>query len=155
MATYTMFAMKDRTLLGDDVAKFREYIGKHAGEIMRLEICPLLNKSAPKTAEELGYYWGCLVPEITKELRAQGITKSLPFGDRVIDIEVNDDDTHEYLTELCGRVGPNGQAKRLSDCDKHETARWLDNVLNVAAQLGMNMGALQAWRDKAKELCNV
>lgn len=101
----------------------------------------------PKTAAQLGYYWGLLLPEITKQLIAEGHTMPVRAFGIEKDIPFNQDATHELLTALCGHVGSEGKHLRLSECGKHETIKFIDNVIEFAvANLGMNEAKLAAWR---------
>lgn len=101
----------------------------------------------PKTAEQLGYYWACLVPEINRQLVAEGHTMAVRARNLERELPINKDATHELLTELCGQVGPGGKHLRLSECGKLETIKFIDNVVEFAcANLGMNEEALKAQR---------
>ena len=102
-----------------------------------------------KSLQQLGYYWAVLVPEITKELNAQGHTVTLNFKDIHREVKYDTGSTHEMLTQLCGKVGPDGSFMRLSD-DNMTIGRmiqFISNVLDVAViSLGMDGDKLKAWR---------
>ncbi len=101
----------------------------------------------PKTAEQLGYYWACLLPEITRQLIAEGHTMTVRARGLSREIPINETAAHELLTELCGHIGPAAQHRRLSEMGKHETIKFIDYVVEFAvANLGMNEQALKARR---------
>ena len=101
----------------------------------------------PKTREQLGYYWGLLHPEIHKQLVADGTTIPVKFRGFERDIPITKDATHELLTGLCGQVSEGGASIRLSQMNKYETIRFVDNVLDFAiVRLSMNEENLKAWR---------
>ena len=109
----------------------------------------IAEKIDPKSAEQLGFYWGLLVPEITEQLNADGL--SIPI--RAFGVEAQrpyfKKDTHELLTQLCNRIGQDGALMRLSDSDMtiHRMSIVLENVLNFATEsLRMNGDKLKAWR---------
>lgn len=102
-----------------------------------------------KTAAQLGYYWGVLVPEIRDELNRQGHTLSISFNNLKAEIPYNLDSTHELLTQLCNRVGDDGALMRMSDPDMTiaRMVQVINNVLDFAVvTLGMNEEALKARR---------
>ena len=128
-----------------------KWIGKRDRIWFRMTLEQLVKKRDPKSMEQLGYYWGLLVPEITEQLNADGNT--IPI--RAFGIEAErpyfKDDTHALLTQLCNRVGKDGALMRLSDPDMSVMLMRLviDNVLNFATQmLRMNGKKLKAWRNK-------
>lgn len=102
----------------------------------------------PKTAAQLGYYWGLLQPEIWEQLVRDGHTITVEAFGKQIEIPFTAESTHEMLTALCGHVGDGGKAIRLSDDDMDIAAciKFIDGVLNVAADLGMNMDELRSRR---------
>lgn len=114
-------------------------------------------KRDPKTVEQLGYYWGLLLPEIHKQLIEDGHTVALEAYGIKKEIPITLDATHELLTAFCGFVGEDGKAIRLSEMDKYNTVKFVDNVLEFAvANLGMNEEQLKAWRQtKEKDKTNV
>jgi len=126
-----------------------QWIGKNEGLWFRLTLKLIAEKIDPKSAEQLGFYWGLLVPEITEQLNADGL--SIPI--RAFGVEAQrpyfKKDTHELLTQLCNRIGQDGALMRLSDSDMtiHRMSIVLENVLNFATEsLRMNGDKLKAWR---------
>lgn len=104
-----------------------------------------------KTKEQLGYYWGLLLPEIHQELLSRGITVPIRlFNDFETHIDIPKDAVHEALTATCGRIGEGGEGMRLSQMDKYKTTKFVDNVLNVAVDLEMNMKELEAIRPEVE-----
>ncbi len=108
----------------------------------------VIGKSAdPKTAEQLGFYWGLLLPEITAELNRQGHTITITFNNFEREIPYTEEAAHELLTALCGHVGVDGAAIRLSEADKYQTINFVTNVLDFAVDtLDMNEARLEAWK---------
>lgn len=128
-----------------------EYLAKHPGEFVRVwfEFCnKKFKKHNPKTAAQLGFYWALLLPEIHKQLVADGHSTVIYFGKVHKDVPIALLDAHEAITALCGNVGIDGTHLRLSDCELRECIKFLDNVLDLAAQLGMDIEALRAVRPK-------
>jgi hypothetical protein len=122
---------------------------KHEGHWFEHTIEFLAMGKAPKSPEQLGFYWGLLVPEITKELNAQGHTNTVQFKEFTREVPYSEKTTHELLTAICGQVGDDGADTRLSVADKYAATRFIDNVLQFAVvELGMNEEKLKAWRDK-------
>ncbi len=151
MAEYSAIAMNDGKLVFPAGRARTKYIARHAGRWMRETLKPV-GGGNPKTRQQLGYYWGLLLPEIAAELRRQGQTVSIRLGGVPIEVEPTDEDIHEAVTVLCGRVGPRAERRRLSECDLRECMKFIDNVLDLAAQLGMDVEKLKAWRPKNGEL---
>ena len=126
-----------------------KWIGKHEEQWFRMTLKLIAENIDPKTAAQLGYYWGLLVPEITEQLDADGNT--IPI--RAFGVKAQrpyfKEDTHELLTLLCNHVGDNGALMRMSDpaMDIHRMRMIIDNVLNFATDsLSMNGDKLKAWQ---------
>jgi len=120
---------------------------KHSGYWVRMKLDLIGDTKDPKSAEQLGYYWGLLVPEITEQLIADGHTVPVKYFGIEKEIPVNKDITHEILTSLCGRVGIDGEPLRLSQMDTEQARRYIDNVVEFATvNLSMNAERLKAWR---------
>lgn len=149
MPTYNFKIVKGKRIyLRPDLLD--RWLDKHEGEWFSDELVPLGKSADPKTAEQLGYYWGLLIPEICDELVSQGHTYTIRFASFEREVPYNKLATHETLTALCGRVGDDGAAIRLSDMSLHQTMRFIDNVLAFAiVQLNMNGEALKARRPTA------
>ena len=136
---------KKLTFLRPDL--FGKWCKKNVGSWFRAEFKIKGKHSDPKTAEQLGYYWACLVPLTKNELAAQGHTMTVKAFGLEKEIPFNEDATHELLTALCGHVGPDGKHLRLSECNKYETVKFIDNVVEFdVVSLGMNEEALKAQR---------
>ncbi len=128
-----------------------DWLGKWArrnvGSWFRAEFKLLGKHPDPKTAEQLGYYWACIVPQTKLELNVQGHTMTVKAFGIEREIPFDETATHELLTALCGYVGPDGQHLRLSECNKHETIKFIDNAVEFdVVSLGMNEEALKARR---------
>jgi hypothetical protein len=129
--------------------KFIKWSSRNTGLWFKAKLDILGKDKDKKTSQELGYYYGLLLPEITNELVAQGHTLPMNAFGLEYDIPFNQDATHELLTALCGRVGDNGNPLRLSEMDRLQTAKFLDNVLSFAcSNLGMNSYKLLARKPK-------
>ncbi len=143
--------IKDSALKCTRPDLLEKWIGKHEDQWFRMTLKLICEKIDPKTAAQLGYYWGLLVPEITEQLDADGLR--IPI--RAFGIEAQrpyfKEDTHELLTQLCNHVGENGALMRMSDpaMDIHRMRMIIDNVLNFATDsLSMNGDKLKSWRPK-------
>lgn len=103
----------------------------------------------PKTSQQLGYYWGLLVPEACAELNRLGHTNTIQFGKFTREVPFNKYSTHELLTGLCGYVGFDAAHIRLSGADKYKAIKFVDNVVAFMVDtLGMDERRLKAWRRK-------
>lgn len=129
----------------------KKYLKGHPGEFIRVwfEFCnKKFKKRNPKTAAQLGYYWALLLPEIHRQLVRDGHSTTIKFGTIEKEIDISIEDAHEAVTALSGNVGENGSHLRLSDCGLQECIRWLDNVMDLIAQLGMDLEELKKLRPK-------
>ena len=109
-----------------------------------------------KTNPQLGYYWGLLVPEISKAIIALGWTvtrvlliKKLPFRREAIWDRNGDDkqftDTHQFLKTEGARIGDDGEYVTLSEHDIEQCSKYITNVLYICEHwLDMNMEDLIA-----------
>ena len=91
------------------------WLGKHEGEWFGEELIALSKHKDPKTAEQLGYYWGLLVPEIRDEFVRQEHTYPVRFAMWESQVPYDKEITHLVLSALCNRVGDDGAAVSLSD----------------------------------------
>lgn len=128
-----------------------KWISKHEGAWFKIDLKLVSKHPDPKSAAQLGLYWGLLVPAITKQLAADGHTITIEaFKNVTAERAYNIYDTHELLTSICNHVGKDGALMRLSD-DDMTVARMrvvIDNVINFATQsLCMNGEKLRAWQD--------
>jgi hypothetical protein len=115
---------------------------------------PRQSKSNP----QLGYYWGLLVPEISKAIIALGwtvtrilIIKDLKYRREAIWDRDGDDklftDTHQFLKKEGARIGDDGEFVTLSEQDIEECSKFITNVLYICDHwLDMNMEELRAKR---------
>ena len=128
-----------------------KWIAKHDGLWFRMSLEQLVKKRDPKSMEQLGFYWGLLEPEITKQLNADGLTIPIRAFGISAERPYFKKDTHELLTQLCNHVGDNGAMLRMSDrgMTVHRMSMVLDNVIKFAVgSLHMNGENLEAWRNK-------
>lgn len=113
---------------------------------------PRQSKSNP----QLGYYWGLLVPEISKAIIHLGWTV-----DRILHIhgvkfvrqakwdrngeDKQFTDTHEFLKKDGARIGDDGEYVTLSEQDIEECSKFITNVLYICEQwLMMDVKKLKA-----------
>lgn len=100
-----------------------------------------------KSNPQLGYYWGLLIVEITKELNELGWTITLGTGETSFERPYTKDDTHEWLKEYCAKLDDDGKYVTLSEQDKYLCSKYIDNVLWVANRwLSMDREKLEAKR---------
>jgi len=100
-----------------------------------------------KSNQQLGYYWGFLVLEITKELNNIGWTVTLGHGDMAFERPYEKEDTHEWLKKHCSKIDDDGNNITLSKQDKYLCSKYIDNVLWVAEHwLLMDRKRLEAKR---------
>lgn len=151
MPEYEAIARDGKPLfVGDDAINADRWLrkNKHKWLVVSLELAA--GEGDPKTSEQRGYYFGLLLPEIHRQLVRDGHTEKIEFklGDRVIkrEITIRKMTAHDIITDLCGRIGPDGSPIRLSDCDKHLAQKFIDNVLDFAGELRMNTDQLKAMR---------
>ena len=113
---------------------------------------PLRAKSNP----QLGYYWGLLVSEVSKELIKLGWTVTVGKGkssfERRWDHGGDDKrytDTHDWLKENAAKIGDQGEYVTLSEQDLDECRKFIDNVIWICEHwLSMNKEELEAKRPK-------
>lgn len=111
-----------------------------------------------KTNPQLGYYWGLLVPEISKAIIDLGWTvsrnlviKETPFIREAVWDRDGDDklftDTHQFLKKEAAKIGDDGEYVTLSEQDIEECSKFITNVLYICEHwLDMNIEALKAKR---------
>ncbi len=134
----------------NDPVKHEKWLTKYEGYFYEADYkIPGKNK-CPKTAKQLGYIWVTLIPEIHKQFVADGQTQTLNVGGIHREIPITKDACYEWLNELCGRVGENGKLIRLSDPDMDIGAanKYIEGLLDVAMNLGMDLDKLKARRPK-------
>lgn len=124
-----------------------KWIAKNDGAWFRMTLKLIAGKVDPKTAAQLGFYWGLLVPEITEQLNADGNTITI----RAFGIEAQrpffDKDTHTLLGQLCFHVGDNGALESMSDMDLGQMIMAIDHVVKFAVDsLHMDGKKLESWR---------
>lgn len=142
--------VKDGRLIIAQAELYARWLKKHEGHGFELAIEQIGKSKDPKTAEQLGFYWGLLLPAIVEQMRHDGQTFTVTAGPYTRQVPVNKDTVHEWLTELCGYVADDGTHLRLSDCDLIRCIKWIDNVLAFAIDtLGMNEEELKARRPVA------
>lgn len=145
--------IKYGTLQFPDQQELSRHCRKWDGQWVKVTIEPVVcGMKKAKSPNELGYYWGFLLPEIHKEMEAQGNTKTMVFCGEKTYMPITVLDVHEMLTGQCMRVGENGAGIRLSDADFHQASKIIKNVLLVAEQLGMNVEAMEAWHGEESKV---
>jgi hypothetical protein len=143
-------------LIYDDPDARRKFLSKKPDDYRGFEKHrkPRQSKSNP----QLGYYWGLLVPEISKAIIALGwtvtrilIIKDLKYRREAIWDRDGDDklftDTHQFLKKEGARIGDDGEFVTLSEQDIEECSKFITNVLYICDHwLDMNMEELRAKR---------
>ncbi len=107
-----------------------------------------------KSIPQLGWYWGLLVIEASKALRALGWTVTIGRGktavERIWDRDGDDKkytDTHDWLKENAAQIGGQGEYVTLSEQDMDECRKFLDNVMWICEHwLKMDIEKLEAKR---------
>lgn len=151
MPEYTVIARNGKPLfVGDDAINAQKWLKKHNYKWLVAKFELAEGEGDPKTAEQRGYYFGLLLPEIHKQFLREGMTETITFYSEKRhlkrDIPIRKMTAHEIITDLCGRIGDDGAPLRLSTCDKHHCQKFIDNVLDFASELGMNIDRLKAAR---------
>jgi len=136
-----------------DRERFQKWLDRNEGLWYVAEYKIKGKHDCPKTAEQLGYYWALLLPEIHKAFVKEGYTLSIKYKHKGKETEClipyTIEATHEHLTALCGYVGEDGKHLRMSDMGLTELRFFIDHVIQVAVvQLGMNETKLKAMRPK-------
>ena len=97
-----------------------------------------------KTNPQLGYYWGLLVLEVTRELQALGWTVVLGKG-TTFERKWTKEDSHEWLKCVAARVGDDGEEVTLSEHDIEQCSKFITNVLWICEHwLKMDVEKLKA-----------
>ncbi|HDZ86387.1 hypothetical protein LCGC14_0619240 [marine sediment metagenome] len=105
-----------------------------------------------KSNPQLGYYWGLLVLEVTKALKALGWTVTVGRHRTSFEREWNQDDTHEWLKHNGARVGDAGENVTLSEHDLEQCSKFITNVLWICEHwLKMDIEKLKAKQPKEKD----
>lgn len=131
--------------------EFRKLSEKLNEQFVKVKIEPVALE--PKTPKQLGYYWAVLLPAIHEELVKQGwtITISGKLKNQTEPItrqrEINQQEAHDTIKDLCALIGDNGSRITLSKMDKLQCQMFIDNVLNFAGELNMQVENLMTWRD--------
>lgn len=129
------------------------WLKNHVNQWVWLDLEPIVKQDDPKTAEQLGYYWGLLVEEITEQLNVEKKTIPIELFKFRVEVPYFSGATHELLTQICGRVGKNGALLRVSEMEKFQMMMFLDNVLKFAVDsLSMNGQKLEAWITKREAI---
>jgi hypothetical protein len=128
------------------LSRVMSYLKRNDGVWVNVEF-EKVGTTTAKSREQLGFYWGLLLPEIHSQLVADGHTIPISWNGVSVEIPITKDSVHELLTSLCGQVGDGGQSKRISDCNKIELTRYIDNVIMFACtSLCMNKDRLESAR---------
>ena len=134
--------------IGDDLTRAGKWLRKNDLKWITVDMDLVEGQEDPKTAEQTGYYWGLLHPEIHKQMLTDGVQETITYRGMTIEIPITRKGAHEIITAASGHIGEDGAFMRLSDCDKDHCRKWIDNVLDFAGKLCMNTDKLKAVRDK-------
>lgn len=142
--------IKQGRLIVAEAERYAKWLQKHEGHGVSFTVEQEGKSPDPKTAEQLGYYFGLLRPAIVEQMRHDGQTFEVTAGPYTREIPVNKETVHEWLTALCGFVNDDGTHLRLSECDLVHCIKFIDNVIAFAVDtLGMNEEALKAIRPRS------
>jgi len=138
-------------------AELLKWMAKNAGLWFEITIKVLGKSKDRKTREQLGFYWGLLLPEIHDEYIRQGMTVSVAVPkvkingqSMMVDRKPTMDDSHELNKDICGLVGTDEVRLDVRDMDKYQIRAFIDNILDHAVQnLLMNGELLKARRPAA------
>ena len=137
------YTMKQGRQIFDDPTARQQFLVKKPNDYRGFESHhkPRQVKSNP----QLGYYWGLLIIEITKQLKELGWTITMGRGDNAFERYYTKDDTHEWLKKHCAKLGEDGVFITLSEQDLELCSKYITNVLWVAEfWLKMDVVALAA-----------
>lgn len=155
MPDYGYTIIKSQQIYDDPEAR-QKFISKKQDDYRGFEkhSKPRQNKSNP----QLGYYWGLLVPEVSKACIALGwtVTRTLRISGQIYEREAIWDrngedkkyiDTHEFLKKEGARIGNNGEYVTLSEHDLEQCSKFITNVLWICGHwLNMDVLKLEAKR---------
>ena len=145
----------------DDPDARRKFLAKKPDDYRGFEKHrkPRQNKSNP----QLGYYWGLLVPEISKAIIHLGWTvdrilliQGVKFKRQAKWDRNGEDklftDTHEFLKKDGARIGDDGEYVTLSEQDIEECSKFINNVLYICEHwLNMDIEKLKAKQPKERD----
>lgn len=148
--------IKATKLLFSRKAELLKWMVRNAGLWFTITIKVLGKHKDRKTREQLGYYWGLLLPEIHDQYLREGFTVTvkvarIKIGNQVLQVDRKPtmDDSHELNKDVCGLIGDNGDRMNVRDMGKYEVRKFIDNVIDHAVQnLKMNGEELKAKRPK-------
>jgi hypothetical protein len=131
-----------------------KWMVRNAGLWFVLTIKILGKSKDRKTREQLGYYWGLLLPELHDQYLREGFTVTVrvarvKIGNKSLEVEREPtmDDSHELNKDVCGLIGENGKRMDVRDMGKQEVRKFIDNVIDHAViNLKMNGETLRAER---------
>ena len=130
----------------DDVEAFEAwYRGLDVGQRFTIKYTKpkgLISKTSP----QLGYYYGLLLPEIYKQLVEDGFSVTKKFRKFEMEFPPSKEDIHGTLKCWVATMNHQEDVKDVGDMDINEMSKFLDGCLHVAAQLSMNVTALEAKR---------
>ena len=103
-----------------------------------------------QTCPQRGYYRGLLWPEIHKQLVEDGFSITKKFRGAEMEFPPSMDDSHELIKGWAAKLNRLDVVKSLADMDINEMSQFIDGALQVAAQLNMNVEALEAKRPEGE-----
>ncbi len=135
-------------------AELLKWMVKNAGFWFAMTLKVLGKAKDRKTKEQLGYYWGLLLPETHDQYLRDGMTVTVEVSKikvhgKPLHVERKPtmDDSHELNKDICALIGDNGAWMNVREMDKQQVRKFIDNVLNHASQnLLMNGEELEARR---------
>lgn len=145
---YTYTILKGQIVYDDPEAR-RLYIARQKDGSTGTET--LKKDQESKTLDQLGYYWAVLLHAIHDHIIEAGWTKTVKLPDgTTVERPWNQNpryDSHDWVKSVCANVSEDGEFVTLSEMNIREACLFLENVLAVCAQWGMDMDALEARRN--------
>jgi hypothetical protein len=103
-----------------------------------------------KSNPQIRYYWGLLIPEVTKALQELGWTVTIGVR-KSFERPWTKDDTHEWLKVHAAKVGDDGENVTLSEHDLEQCSKFITNVLWICERwLNMDVDKLKAKQPKGE-----
>lgn len=133
-----------------DPSKLLKWLARYDGYYFEASFKLIGFNKCPKTAAQLGYLFGFLIPEVHEQMVREGHTLTLNAKGLHREIPIPENAVYEIINSLCGYVGPDGKLIRLSDpeMDIAAASKYISGVLDIAMDLKMDVDKLKAKRPK-------
>lgn len=149
----------EEKLIPIKLEKLKKWMKRNAGSWFEMDIKVLGQAKCRKTAEQLGFHYGLLLPEIHEQYLREGMTVTVIVpGIRVkgkpmlVNRKPTQADSHEVIKDICGLVGESGERMDMRDMGKYDVMKFIDNELfHATHDLLMDGAKLEAKRPKKDE----